>query len=186
MRSTQGITIVAKKLHLALMTIVLALILTGCGQRSDQDEVSFSDNTLAAPLPAALKLTATQILVVEVIDGGNTIPCTNLSVDTVNDTFTCNITLSSGPHTLTLVHLVIDSTYTYGPDPVRVATTSGIVVDVVPGQTTPADFSSATLTYNDDDGDGINNLDELTAGTDPADAVCILGTSLIGSCVLGT
>ncbi len=163
MRRTHGITIVAKKLHLALTAIVLALILTGCGQNSDQDEVSLSDDTLTAPLPSALRLTPTQTLVVEVIDGGTTIPCTNLSVDTVNDTFTCNITLSGGSHTLTLVHSVIDSTY--GPDPVRVATTSGIVVDVVPGQSTPADFSLATLTYDDDDNDGIDNLDELAAGT---------------------
>ena len=183
MRRTQGITIVAKKLHLALMAIVLALILTGCGQESDQDEVSLSDDTLTAPLPIALKLTPTQTLVVKVIDGGTTIPCTNLSVNTVDETFSCKITLLGGRHTLTLIHSVIDSTY--GPDPVPVATTSGIVVDVVPGQTTPADFSLANLTYDDDDNDGISNLDELAAGTYPQGDECILDHSFIDNCTLG-
>lgn len=75
--------------------------------------------------------------------------------------------LPAGAHTLTLVYSVIDDTY----GAVQVTTTSGINVNIIAGQSTPANFSAATLTYNDDDdGDGITNLDELNARTDPMNA----------------
>lgn len=67
---------------------------------------------------------------------------------------------------------------------VRVATIQGINVDVVPGQTTPA-VITAMPNLNDDDDDGVSNLDELDVGTDPASNACIIDNSLLGNCTLG-
>lgn len=166
MRSNKRTTSVAIKSHLVLMAILLALTLSACSQQSSHDQVSVSNDSMSAPLPYALKALALDEinLVVEVIvDGGSPQACSNLSVDQVNGTYSCNITLSGGTHTLTLVYSVIDATY----GTVQVATTSSVTVDVVPGQTTPTDFGTATYTYNDNDGDGISNLDELDTGTNP-------------------
>jgi uncharacterized lipoprotein NlpE involved in copper resistance len=184
MRDTKGISFVDIKLHLALMTIVLALTLSGCNENSNQDEVTASSDTLSAPLPNALNtlvIDETNLVVEVSVDGGVPQACTNLTVNQGNETFSCHITLSAGAHTLILFYSVIDATY----GTVQVATTSGINVDVIPGQTTPADLSTAMLTYDDFDGDGISNLDELDAGTNPGDDECILNHSLIHSCTLG-
>jgi hypothetical protein len=183
-RHTKGITLADIKFYLALLLTVLALTLSGCSQSSNRDAGSVSNDTLSAPLPIALRALALDKtnLVVEVVDGsGAPQACTNLSVDQVNGTYSCTVTLSGGSHTLSLIFSVIDPTY----GTVQVATTSGVVVDVVPGQTTPADFTLATLTLDDNDGDGISNLDELDAGTNPNSSECTLDYSHIGSCTLG-
>ncbi|NOX42115.1 MAG: hypothetical protein GXP19_00020, partial [Gammaproteobacteria bacterium] len=166
LRFTKRIAFVDIKLYLALMFIVPALTLSGCSQKSNQNEGSISNDTLSVPLPSALKalaLDATNLVVEVAVDGGTPQACTNLTVDPAAGTYSCTITLSGGAHTLILINSIIDATY----GTMQVTATSGIEVNIVVGQTTPADFSATTLTYYDDDSDGINNLEELNAGTDP-------------------
>ena len=166
MRHTKSITFEDIKSLLALTLIVLALTLSACSQEPNQNEVSVSGDTLSAPLPSALlTVDETNLVVAVVVDGGMPQTCANLSVDQVNGTYSCNITLPGGPHTILLVFSIIDATY----GTVQVATASGLDVDVVPGQTASADFSTATLTYDDDDGDGVYKFDELIIGTNPND-----------------
>ena len=183
MRHTKGTTRRNITLRLAFMLMVLVLTLSACSQKSSQDEVLVSGDTLSAPLPSALlAFNETNLVVEVVVDFGAPQTCSNLSVDQVNGTYSCNITLSAGPHNISLVFSVIDATY----GTVQVAIASGIDVEVVPGQTATADFSTATINYDfDDDGDGINNLAELDAGTNPDNSDCILDASVIGSCTLG-
>ena len=189
MRHIKGITRRNITLRLAFMLIVLMLTLSACSQKSSQNEVSVSDDTLSAPLPSALlAVDATNLVVGVVVDGGLPQTCAGLSVNQGAGTFSCTITLSGGPHNIVLVLSIIDATY----GTVQVVTVSGLDVVVVPGQTVSADFSTLTITFVDDDGDGISNRDELDAGTDPSDPLdptplsdCILDTSLIDSCTLG-
>lgn len=164
MRSNKRTTFVAIKSHLVIMAILLVLTLSACSQQSSQDEAS--NDTFSAHLPKALKvldLDETNLVVEVVVDGGARQACTDLVVDTMAGTYSCRIQLSAGSHTFTLVYSVIDVAY----GTVQVATSSGINVNVVAGEETPADFSVATLTYDDGDGDGISNLDELDAGSNP-------------------
>jgi len=172
-----GDTVVNKKLGILIMLVVLVWILSACSEEPHQDEGSFSKDTLSVSLPdalAALALNETTLVVEVLVDAETPQDCDNLNsetlkacnnlvVDQVNGTFSCNIALSGGPHSIVLVNSINDATY----NKVRVTAISGIEVNIVLGETTPADFSVTTLTFCDTDGDGINNLAELNAGTDP-------------------
>ena len=82
MRHTKGITLVDIKLYLGLMLIVLALALSACSQKSSQDKVTVSGDTLSAPLPSALlAVDETNLVVGVVVDGGTPQTCANLSVN---------------------------------------------------------------------------------------------------------
>ncbi|MCF6235867.1 MAG: Ig-like domain-containing protein [Gammaproteobacteria bacterium] len=165
MQNTTRINIPGMKFHFLLMFTVIALLLSGCAQQTGQEEVQLSNDRLSAPLPRALRaLDNESNLVVEVVINGEAPKvCANLAVDKENATFSCDITVSAGPHTLSLIYSIIDPTY----EKVKVAITSSIEVKVVEGEAAAADFSSEVMTYEDSDNDGINNLDELNAGTDP-------------------
>jgi len=170
------------KTTLILLFISLSLVLSGCSQNSNpKNEINISDGNLSAPLPSALVVVDASTLVVELKEGDKIHACNNLSVDQSNGTFSCDLSLPAGAHTLELVYSINDATH----GKVQVATSTGIQVDVKAGETTTSDFSATTLSYNDDDNDGINNLQELDAGTNPAGSECIIGSSLIGFCTLG-
>ncbi len=169
MSNSKSNTLTGAKLYLALIFIVLVLVLSGCSQVSNQNEGAISNDALSVPLPSALEvlvLDATN-LVVDVAIDGRLVPCINLTVDQMNTTFSCDITvaLSVGPHALALVYSVIDTI----SNKVVVTTTSEINVNIVAGQTTLVDFSEVALIYADTDEDGISNLVEFENGTDPAD-----------------
>ena len=190
MRSTKGTTRRNITLRLAFMLVVLVLTLSACSQKSSQNEISVSNDSLSAPLPempTGLVLDNTNLVVGVVVDGGAPQICTGLAVDQGAGTYSCNITVPAGTHTITLVYSVSGTT----SGTVELATVSGINVTVVAGQTTTADFSGATLTFTDTDGDGATNLAELDAGTDHTDptdtptGVCITDVSLIDNCTLG-
>jgi len=167
------------KLRLTLLLILLVLVLSACSQKSNQGTVS--NEALSAPLPEALlKATvvfdATNLLVELQVDGGEPQACTDLGVDQANGTFSCSTTLPVGAHALVLIYSVIDPTF----GTVQVTTTSAINVNIVAGQSTPADFSSATLNNLDSDGDGISNLDELDVGSDPGASSYSVGGTVSG------
>jgi len=180
MRRTKEICCVVTRLHLvASMTIILALILSGCDQTASRDKISVSKDAVSAPLPnvlMALALDETNLVVEVIVNGAAPRTCINLSVNQMNGTFSCDITLPAGTHTLVLNYSVIDATY----GTVQIATTSGIEVNIVAGQTTSADFAVATLTHDDDDSDGISNLVELNEGSNPATPSYYVGGTISG------
>ena len=106
LRFTKRIALVDIKLYLALLIyIMLTLVLSGCDQKSNQNEASISNDTLSVPLPNALKamvLDATNLVVDVVVDAGTPQACTNLTVDPAAGTYSCTITLSGGAHTLSI------------------------------------------------------------------------------------
>jgi len=170
-------------IQLVLVSTIMIFTLGGCSDKTDQNGGSISTDTLSAPLPNEIRaLALDETLVVEIIEEGTGARriCSNLSVDLVNGTFSCSITLSGGPHTISLVFSINSSIYGI----LQIATTSTIDVDITPGQTSPANFITTALSYFDDDGDGISNADELTEGSDPTEMSFYVGgvtSGLIGS-----
>ena len=173
---------------LILAGLLITLILQACSNGSNQDDGTVSKDKFSAPLPSAVSALAvdeTNLVVGVVVDGGDPQACTNLTVDQVNATYSCSISLPGGVHTLALIYSIIEDPY----GTVQVATTSGVEVEVIVGQTTSANFSNVIITYIDSDGDGANNIDELNNGTDPtvADLFVVTGvTPAANSLINGT
>jgi hypothetical protein len=178
---------ITRVLHLVFILIVLVLPLIACSSRSDQDKIVVSGDQLTAPLPVGLVQIDQNNLIVKVVIFADGVPqepslaCDNLSVNQSNGTFSCNVLLPAGSYSLGIKFSVNDETYGV----VRVVSAPPVDVEVVAGETREADFSSVTYAYDDDDGDGVDNLDELYAGTNPNDSACILDNSLIDKCTLG-
>ncbi len=168
------------KLRQYLVLMLFGFMLTACSQSPDPQRGVISGNKLSAPLPnaiAALALDETNLIVDVVVDGGTILRVEDLVVDTVNKTFTGKIpSIGEGSHTLSLIFSVIDPTY----GTVEVVTTSSITVNVIANQDTPADFSSATLTPTDTDGDTISNLVELGEGSNPTEPSYYVGGTVSG------
>jgi len=167
-------------INLKFAMLVLILAVSACSQKTDNNKMSVSGDRLSAPLPAALLTVDASNLLVDIYDGGKSIPCTGLTVNQVKGTFSCSATLSAGSHSISLKYFIKDSTYGI----VLVQTSSAISITVTAGETTTADFSLATITDIDSDGDGISNLAELNAGTNPF-TTCKLDNSNLNECTLG-
>jgi len=149
-----------------LMTGLLSIVVTGCSQGNNNNNVVVSTDGVSAPLPvgvAAMAADETSLVVDVVVDGGEPRLCNNLKVDLAAGAFSCDVALSAGQHTLSLLHSVLDATY----GKVQLAMVSGIKVDIISGQSTPVDFRTALLDYTDDDGDSISNIKELELGSNP-------------------
>ena len=110
------------------------------------------------------------------IDGG-----TQQDMQIVNTAASASITnLSIGSHT---VKVEVVFTYNNGMSIVLLSASSN--VNVVNGANL-LDIKSSTYANNyNDDNDGVNNLDEINAGTSPYDSTCVIGVSVINSCTLG-
>ena len=177
-----------QQLHLVLVLLALVFTLSACSDNTSpnklqiRDKVVVANDKLYAPLPAQItELNSDNLIVAIGVNGDPPQPCNNLEVDQVAGTFSCNISLPAGSYSLVLQFTVNDDVY----GEVIVATSSAVDIDVASGQTTEADFSTATYTYLDNDNDGVSNLDELYAGTNPGDSTCILDTSQLDGCTLG-
>jgi len=157
------------KLHQRMGLLLFGLILTACGQSSGPQHGVISDDKLSAPLPKAITAFSVDgsTLIVNVVVNGDTdnpLRVKNLSVNTTEGTFSGDVPgVPTGTSTLSLVYSIIDPIL----GTIEVIRTADITVNVVANEDTPADFSSAEITYTDTDGDGISNLDELEAGTNP-------------------
>ena len=173
----------------SLLLLLVALTLAGCGNQNETstnsspqvDNVSFRIPDAIASKLDRVGGTLTAVLTVNGVDR----PPITITGDTA--TFTLSGTAGE------TLNLSITFTYFLPPFPtlvVAASTTKSIVVSA--GANTvnfvTADYDTASF---DEDGDGLSNIVELDneSTTNPivADAVtCVLGTSLIGSCVLGS
>ncbi len=167
-----------------LSALIVAFILAGCGSQ-DESATDSSHQIISFKVPdVASKLDQTVGTLTATI--------------AVNGGTPQNMTVSATDATVTLSNIPLGSTdftiiFTYNLDPFGplVVASATRTINVTAGSNTltfaNADYDTASY---DEDGDGISNLAELdeSSTTSPivADAPCVLGTSLIGSCVLGS
>ncbi len=179
-RNTIGIFTISLKYFLCLIIVFIMFMANGCSQNNNFNKNgTVSQDTLSAPIPGlltALVLEETNLVVEVIVNSGTPQTCLNLKVDTSANTFSCDIALSEGSHTLALVYSVMDTPY----GKLQLASTSGINLTIVGGQSTTANFSDVTLSNADDDADGISNLDELNEGSDPTKTSYYVGGTVVG------
>lgn len=164
------------------LIIVIAFLITlnACSSSDNATSIGTTKTTTALPL-AALTVPNPSGLSAHIILDGNTASPIAMTVDHVAGTATANITgLSLAPHTIQIVYEYNDgfTTYTLAQSTVHpVDLTGGSATYSVPD----TDYDTSSF---DDDSDGLSNALELAAGTNPGDAGCVLGISLVGSCTL--
>jgi hypothetical protein len=159
------------------------LALLGCGSESRSPQTTDPPPDFSIPLAEPLARLAPEegALTAEVsIDGGAPI---SLAVDAPNKTVTGRIeNVPSGRHTFTI---------TFRIDGIVVAIWSS-EADVILGETTSLVINPSSFQYPDDDQDGLTNLAELEAGSNPSDPasparlVSISITSPIATMGVGT
>ena len=181
LRDRKEIYFTAIKKYLLTLFVISMLLLGGCSSGGDDnDDPANSTINISGTMPNTLidlvNVDQTNILVEVIVNGGAPRTCGNLLVDTTNGTYSCSITLPAGTQTLNLVYSVIDGTY----GTVQVAETDSIVVNVLEEQPAVADFIPASINYDDDDTDGITNLDELNEGSDPGVTSYYVGGNVAG------
>ena len=166
------------------MSLIAALTLAGCGNQDEGTDLSFniSDTVLAAVNPTHL---TADITVTNVGTGISSTRAMTISGTTASVTLN---SLSTGSTDFTIVFSYDDGTI--GPLVLGSLAQNLVVAE---GVNPPLNFSFSdfeTLSF-DEDGDGLSNVVELdeNSTTDPLVAdnltACILGTSLIGTCVFG-
>ncbi len=169
-----------------LFVLIAAFTVAGCGS---QDETPPQTSTLSFKLSdtllgSRLDQSAGTLTIFVSVDGG-TPQAMTISGDGLTASFTLN-NLATGSTNFT-----IDIFFDDGVSGNLQVASGTKTISVAEGGNTlnfvTADFDTAS---HDADSDGISNLVELdeTSTTDPlvADAPCLLGTSLIGSCTLGS
>ncbi len=166
-----------------LSALIVAFILAGCGSQ-DESATDSSHQIISFKVPdVASKLDQTVGTLTATI--------------AVNGGTPQNMTVSATDATVTLSNIPLGSTdftiiFTYNLDPFGplVVASATRTIDVTAGSNTLTFANGDFDTSYDQDGDGISNLVELdeSSTTSPivVDATCILGTSQIGSCTLGS
>lgn len=115
------------------------------------------------------------------VDGG---PRQALAVDLATQTVSGSLNgISTGSH-----QFLIEVVFAYDNGTEVMLGRASVTMDVGSGDNSLTVNSGDYNTTFDDDNDGVSNLAELNAGTDPtnpADTDCVIGTSAIGNCVIG-
>ncbi len=171
-------------IRMYLLALIAASMLAGCGSQ-DNSATDSSDQIISFKIPdvaSKLDQTTGDLTATIAVNGGT-------PQDMVVSATDATVTLSNIP--LGSTDFTIIFTYNLDPFGPLVVASATQTLNVTAGSNTltfaNADYDTALY---DEDGDGISNLAELdeSSTTSPivVDATCILGTSLIGSCVLGS
>ena len=139
----------------------ILLLAFGCQALEDSEPKSTigPEGAISIIMPSSLTAFAecTSITAEVVVDDGTPIPLTvDCSTETVSGTID---DLEAGEHTFVINYFA--SGFLVG----TASTNATITAD----ETTLVVFDSTDLAFPDDDADGVNNLDELTLGSDPTD-----------------
>ena len=144
-----------------LLSFLLIVTFSGCGVENDGSGATISsseENHLDFPLPKALGQVSDMSATLTISGVGTY----NMTINSDNMASVTVPGVPEGLHTFTITY--------YYQEIVVLATTSTSAT-VRAGKTTKVSFSSSPTNSDfDDDGDGVNNLDEVKAGTDPDNA----------------
>jgi len=174
------------KTILLFTSLFLVLTTTGCGGGSESNPPPAEPQTTSSmQLPVGINASTLPVngaLHAYIsVDGGSR---QELSVDLGAQTVSGSLNgISPGNHIF-----IIEVVFIYNDNTEVMLGSANISMDVSTGNNSLAVTSGDYDTTFDDDGDGVSNLAEMNTGTDPnnpADTDCVIGTSKIGSCVLG-
>lgn len=166
----------------AIGVIALVMLLNACSSDNNQAATNNTTKTVTQLPWEAITVPLEANLRAYVIIDGNTGTRTAMTIDTLNNTATASISgLSLAPHTVQFVYEYVDGATIY-----TVAQSIAETVDLTGGSltTTLTPTYVTTGTGFDNDSDGLSNAYELAAGTNPGDASCVVGYSLLDSCTL--
>jgi hypothetical protein len=166
--------IVKSFMYLLLVTALFAL--SACGNENNNGPTNSMSSVTELPTAVLTLPSGGQLRAYITIDAGTR----SEMVIVANTAATVIPGLSRATHTVLIEFEFTDS----ASNTVTVATATQ-TVDLSSGNVnislTDSDYDLASY---DDDGDGISNAKELADGTNPVDAGCVVGFSLIGSCTL--
>lgn len=147
------------------LMILASFMVMACSQTptNNSSGIIDSEGGLSTPLPASISAlyNCSDLSAELVVDGSTIVPLTiNADCTAVSGTIA---ELTAGPHTFIINYYLPDA------NGVRllIASTGETTVEIVAGEDIPINFDSSSLTFPDNDEDGISNLDELDGGTDP-------------------
>jgi hypothetical protein len=167
----------------AIGVFAIGVLATACSNDNNTSATNTSTKTVTQMPWEALTVPDLNGLSAYIIldgDAGSHIPMT---IDTSLHTASASIPgLPKTSHTVQIVYEYNDAGTIY-----TVARSSVHTVDLTSGSTTfniPNTDYVTTGTDFDPDSDGLSNAYELAAGTNPGDASCVVGISLVGSCTL--
>ena len=160
-----------------IFIIAFTIFLNACSSENNTSATSSTKTVTQLPL-AALTVPNPSGLSAHIILDGNAASPIAMTIDNVAGTATANITgLTLASHTVQIVYEYNDGVTTY-----TLAQSTEHTVDLTSGSATynipDTDYDTASF---DQDSDGLSNAMELAAGTNPNDAGCVLGISLVGS-----
>jgi len=171
----------SQPIRLYLFALIAVFTLAGCGSQ-DETKVDSSQQTLSFKIP-------------DTIQGSKLVGGTLTATISVNGGAPQAMTISGGTASITLTGLPLGTTdftleFTYQLDPYvpMIVASDTQTINVVAGSGNTVNFVIAdfdTAIY-DEDGDGISNLVELDEFSTTSPISCVLGTSELGNCELGS
>lgn len=171
---------------LILLAFAVLLSVSGCGVLDDDEQshvtlIGNSNSNNGIHVPGAIRIATdadpAQLSGTVTVDGGQPHPLT-ISSDGISATIEIS-NLLPGEH-----EFVIAFFYDIG-EGVQVTLAQAVKnVSLEPGSNA-LNFIDSDYRFDfDNDQDQVNNLEEIVAGTDPNDDVCVVGVSKIGACTL--
>lgn len=173
------------QLKILLVVLFLSIGCTSNNEEGQQDTVKSSAEFVIPSAINAAALPNGATLIAEIYRdyaGLSSVPSDtqNLTLPVTGNVQFSLTGIPVGDHTFTII-------FKYTDDPLFTGTyelaraTSG-TVNIVKGNNPTFVFSAPYDTSADDDSDGVSNLTELDARSNPGDAVCVFGVSMIGNC----
>lgn len=170
-----------KPIRLYLFSLIAVFTLAGCGSQ-DKTTTESSEQTLSFKVPDS-------------IQGSKLVGGILTATISVNGGPPQAMTISAGTASITLTGITpgttdftLEFTYELAPYVPMIVASDTQTINVIAGGSNTVNFVIADFdtAIHDDDDDGISNLVELDEFSTTSPISCVLGTSELGNCELGS